>query len=51
MPPNLAAAIAAAPREAAMAVFDAAADESIDFLVLSGDLLSPPPPAHTAWPC
>ncbi len=41
MPPNLASSLASAPRDAAMAVFDAAADEAIDFLVLSGDLLNP----------
>ena len=41
LPPSLAAAIASAPHDAAARVFEAAEAENIDFLVLSGDLLSP----------
>ena len=41
LPPHLRDALAAAPRKAAAAVFEAALVENIDFLVLSGDLISP----------
>lgn len=41
LPPHLRDAMAAAPRSAAQAVFDAALADNIDFLVLCGDLLSP----------
>ncbi|MEM6978650.1 MAG: metallophosphoesterase [Planctomycetota bacterium] len=41
LPPNLRDAIATAPRDAVMAIFEAAAADNIDFLVLSGDLLHP----------
>ena len=40
-PATIAESLAMAPRNAAAAVFDAAAAENIDFLVLTGDLLSP----------
>lgn len=46
LPPHLREAMADAPRRAAAAVFEAALVENIDFLVLSGDLLSP----HAAGP-
>ncbi len=41
LPPHLKEAMATAPRRAAKAVFDAAVAENVDFLLLSGDLLSP----------
>lgn len=41
LPSHLKESLAAAPRSAAEAVFEAAAHDNIDFLVLSGDLLSP----------
>lgn len=41
LPPHLKDALAAAPRQAVRAVFDAATVDNVDFLVLSGDLLSP----------
>lgn len=41
LPPQLREAMVEAPRRAAAAVFDAALADNIDFLVLSGDLLSP----------
>lgn len=41
LPPHLREAIAAAPWKAAEAVFQAALADNVDFLVLSGDLLSP----------
>ena len=41
LPPHLRDAIAAAPWKAAEAVFEAALADNVDFLVLSGDLLSP----------
>jgi len=41
LPPHLREAMAAAPRAAAQAVFDAALADNIDFLVLCGDLVSP----------
>lgn len=41
LPPSLKEAIVSAPRTAAAAVFEAALAENIDFLVLTGDLLSP----------
>ena len=40
-PATIAEALAIAPRNAAAAVFEAAAAENIDFLILTGDLLSP----------
>ncbi|MEM8669643.1 MAG: DNA repair exonuclease [Planctomycetota bacterium] len=42
LPPHLRDAMSTAPRRAAEAVFQAALAENIDFLVLSGDLISPP---------
>jgi exonuclease SbcD len=42
LPPHLREAMANAPRRAAEAVFQAAMADNIDFLVLSGDLISPP---------
>lgn len=41
LPKHLRSALASAPRNAALSVFEAALAENIDFLVLSGDLLSP----------
>lgn len=41
LPSHLRDALATAPRRAALAVFEAALADNIDFLVLSGDLLSP----------
>ncbi|TWU60474.1 putative metallophosphoesterase YhaO [Rubripirellula tenax] len=41
LPPHLREAMAEAPRRAAAAVFEAALVDNIDFVVLSGDLLSP----------
>lgn len=41
LPPHLRDAMAAAPRRAAQAVFEAALVDNIDFVVLSGDLISP----------
>ena len=41
LPETLLADVAAAPRKAAAAVFDAAVAENIDFLVLTGDLVAP----------
>ena len=41
LPPHLSEAMAEAPRRAAQTVMEAALAENIDFLVLSGDLLSP----------
>jgi len=41
LPPHLREAMADAPRKAAQAVFEAALADNIDYLLLSGDLLSP----------
>ena len=46
LPPHLRDVMADAPRRAAVAVFEAALVDNIDFLVLCGDLISP----HSAGP-